>query len=289
MTRDVKIGLLLGLAFIFMIAFVINGLPSFRGDTNELTKSMVNPHIKRPGIGANERDVIHFTDAIEKQPFIFENTLLEEPNIRYISDLPHPQGPPLAKGNNAPSLNHSDTVKMGTQRQIENERVTVRKTETAKPKPALPKIYVVTDGDNLALIAKKYYGDVEGNKRANIMKIFEANRNILKAADEIQVGQKLIIPPLRDSVSQEKNKDGLVGSFFEKVRSIGQEHLSLKKPDRPKQGKSYTVREGDSLWKIAAEQLGDGSRYLEVAKLNDDVLSDEDSLTVGMTLKMPPR
>jgi hypothetical protein len=32
MTRDVKIGLLLGLAFIFMIAFVINGLPSFRGD-----------------------------------------------------------------------------------------------------------------------------------------------------------------------------------------------------------------------------------------------------------------
>lgn len=288
MTRDVKIGLLLGLAFIFMIAFVINGLPSFRGDTNELTKSMVNPPVKQPGIGANERDVIHWTEAIEKQPFIFEKTLLEEPGTRYITDLP--QGPPLPKGNNASNLNYSDTVKMGTQRQIENERVNVRKTETVRPKPALPKIHEVTDGDNLALIAKKYYGDVEGNKIASIMKIFEANRNILKAADEIQVGQKLIIPPLRGSTSsKEKKEDGLVSSFFEKVTSIGREHLASKKPERPKQGKSYTVREGDSLWKIAAEQLGDGTRYTEVAKLNDDVLSDEDSLTVGMTLKMPTR
>jgi nucleoid-associated protein YgaU len=122
------------------------------------------------------------------------------------------------------------------------------------------------------------------------MRIFEANRNLLKAADEIQVGQKLIIPPLRDLVSsKERNKDGLASSFFEKVKSIGREHLSLKKPGRPKQGKSYTVREGDSLWKIAADQLGDGSRYTEVANLNDDVLSDEDSLTVGMNLKMPAR
>jgi nucleoid-associated protein YgaU len=287
MTRDVKIGLLLGLAFIFMIAFVINGLPSFRGDTNELTKSMVNPPVKQPGIGANERDVIHWTEAIEKQPFIFENTLLEEPDTRYRADLP--QDPPLAKGNNASSLNKSDKMKMVNRRRVENERVTVRKTETVRPKPALPKIYEVTDGDNLALIAKKYYGDVEGNKRANIMKIFEANRNILKAADEIQVGQKLIIPPLRGSTSsKEKNEDGLVSSFFEKVTSIGRERLSSKKTDLPKQG-TYTVREGDSLWKIAAEQLGDGTRYTEVATLNDDVLSDEDSLTVGMTLKMPSR
>ena len=288
MTRDVKIGLLLGLAFIFMIAFVINGLPSFRGDSNELTKSMVGPPNKQPGIGANERDVINWTDSIEHQPFRSEYPPPHEPDIRYRTDLP--KGPVVVKGNNASNLNYSDTVKIITPRRIENERTNVRRTKTVQPKPALPKIYEVTDGDNLALIATKYYGDVEGNKRANIMKIFEANRNLLKAADEIQVGQKLIIPPLRDSaLSKEKKKDGLASSIFKKVKSIGREHLSLKKPDRPKQGKSYTVRDGDSLWKIADEQLGDGSRYTEVAKLNDDVLSDEDSLTVGMTLKIPAR
>jgi nucleoid-associated protein YgaU len=288
MTRDVKIGLLLGLAFIFMIAFVINGLPSFRGDGNELTKSIINPPNRQPGIGANERDVIHWAEAMEKQPFIFENTLPEESDIRYRADLP--QGPELPKGNNASSLNNSDTVKMVSHGPTENQNTDVKKTVTVKPKPSLPKIYEVTDGDNLASIAKKYYGEIEGNKMANIMRIFEANRNILKAADEIQVGQKLIIPPLRDSASsKEKNKDGLMSSIVEKVTSIGREHLSLKKPDRKKQGKSYTVREGDSLWKIAADQLGDGNRYTEVAKLNDDLLSDEDSLTVGMTLKIPPR
>ena len=67
MTRDVKIGLLLGLAFIFMIAFVINGLPSFRGDSNELTKTMVGPPNKQPGIGANERDLldVHVLEHLE--------------------------------------------------------------------------------------------------------------------------------------------------------------------------------------------------------------------------------
>jgi nucleoid-associated protein YgaU len=288
MTRDVKIGLLLGLAFIFMIAFVINGLPSFRGDSNELTNTLVGHPNKQPGIGANERDFIYWTDSIEKQPFRPEYPLPKEPDIRYTTKLP--QGPVHVKGNNASSLNNSDTMKMVTPRRIENERTNIRKTKTVKPKPALPKIYEVTDGDNLALIAKQYYGDVEGNKRANIMRIFEANRNILKAEDEIQVGQKLIIPPLSDvASSKKKNKDGLASSFFEKVKSIGRERLSLKKPGTAKKGKSYTVREGDSLWKVAADQLGDGSRYTEVAKLNADVLSDEDSLTVGMTLKMPAR
>jgi len=287
MTRDVKIGLLLGLTFIFMIAFVINGLPSFRGDSNEMTKTMVKFPNKQPGIGANERDFIIWADSIEKQPFRVDNPLMDEPE-RYRIDLP--QGPVGIKGNNASSLNYSDTVKMVTPRRNENERTNVRKTETVNPKPALPKIYVVADGDNLALIAQKYYGDVEGNKRANIMRIFEANRNLLKAPDEIQVGQKLIIPPLRSSApGKETSNSGLANSFFEKVKSIGREHLSLNKPGPAKKGKLYTVRDGDSLWKIAANQLGDGSRYMEVAKLNDDVLSDEDSLSVGMTLKMPSR
>jgi nucleoid-associated protein YgaU len=41
----------------------------------------------------------------------------------------------------------------------------------------------------LSKIAKKYYGD------PNLyMKIFEANKNILKDPDRIKVGQKLRIP-----------------------------------------------------------------------------------------------
>ncbi len=279
MTRDVKIGLLLGLAFIFMIAFVINGLPSFRGDSNELTKTWVDFPDKQPGIGAKERGVIDWAAAIEKQPFRVDNPLLDDP-VRFRTDLP--QGPPTAKNTNPLGLQDSNIVKPVAPGPINVEITDV--------KPALPKIYVVADGDNLALIAKKFYGDEEGNKRANIMKIFEANRNLLESADDIQVGQKLIIPALRSSAAAEnKNKSGLASSIFEKVKSIGREHLSSNKGRTAEPSKKYTVREGDSLWRIAAEQLGDGSRYTEVAKLNADILSDEDSLTVGTSLKIPAR
>ena len=59
MTSDAKIGLLLGLIFIFVIAFVINGLPSFRNATNssELTTNMVSSQHESWGIGTNERKV----------------------------------------------------------------------------------------------------------------------------------------------------------------------------------------------------------------------------------------
>ncbi|GAG15669.1 unnamed protein product, partial [marine sediment metagenome] len=103
--------------------------------------------------------------------------------------------------------------------------------------------------------------------------------------DEIYVGQKLVIPSLSAPVpDKSKVSSVLASSMLEKVKSIGRRHLSADGHRR-----WYVVREGDSLWRIAAEQLGSGSRYSEIADLNADILDDEDSLAVGMRLKMPVR
>jgi nucleoid-associated protein YgaU len=51
----------------------------------------------------------------------------------------------------------------------------------------------------------------------------------------------------------------------------------------------YIVKEGDSLWEIAASQLGDGNRYKEIMKLNPNVSTDAKNLAVGTKLKMPTR
>lgn len=283
MTRDVKVGLLLGLGFIFMIAFVINGLPSLRGsrDSNELTRNMVEFPNTPLGIGARERKFINRTESIVNEPYRAQDSLLSDPGIRI--RIPLPQSPSVVQGEKSVS----DRVSPATSSPVEDTTRVVKNIEPVKP--AFPKTYVVTDGDNMALIAKKFYGEEEGNKRTNIAKIFEANRKLLTRADEIEVGQTLIIPALSAlTVEKEKSSGGLASSIFEKVKSIG-ERLPSKKPERTSRGKSYTVRDGDSLWKIAVDQLGDGSRYTEVAKLNADVLSDEDSLTVGMSLKIPPK
>ena len=74
--------------------------------------------------------------------------------------------------------------------------------------------------------------------------------------------------------------------MFEKADSIGMRHLSAENP-APKQIKEYVVREGDNLWRVAAAQLGDPTRYKEICKLNAGRLKDEDTLSVGMRLYLP--
>jgi LysM repeat protein len=50
----------------------------------------------------------------------------------------------------------------------------------------------------------------------------------------------------------------------------------------------YTVKRGDSLWKIAEERLGDGTRYIELVALNEAVLDGRpDFLLPGTVLKVP--
>jgi nucleoid-associated protein YgaU len=49
-------------------------------------------------------------------------------------------------------------------------------------------------------------------------------------------------------------------------------------PPPPPDVKTYTVVAGDSLWKIAQTQLGNGARYPEIIKANPGKLKDEKSV-----------
>ena len=262
MTSDAKIGLLLGLVFIFIIAFLINGLPSFRksADNNELTGTMVGLQNNPPGIGTKEREVINRRESVEKEAPQVGGRPTSESGIRFKTELP--KSPPVVKK---------------TKKAIEIKPI--------KPiKPTSPKVYVVDEGDNLAVIAEKCYGSEDGKRTINVTRIFEANRTLLASADEIYPGQRLIIPSLSASAAGKNT----IGTIFEKVKSIGQRHLSTT-GQGAEQFRWYVVREDDSLWLIAAEQLGEGSRYKEIAELNADILDDEDSLSVGRRLRMPAR
>jgi LysM repeat protein len=50
---------------------------------------------------------------------------------------------------------------------------------------------------------------------------------------------------------------------------------------------TYTVKPGDSLSKIAKEQLGNANLYMEIFNANKDVLTDPDKIKPGMVLKLP--
>jgi len=318
MTSDAKIGLLLGLLFIFIIAFAINGLPRFRSNSSELTTNMVSSP-ETLGIGSNERkaqEAFNWTEQVNQEPLEKIQTPIEEKeNVRFKMQLPEDIS--VAKGTSVmettdevePILTDSARpILTESARSIATESIQPVLTESAEPvspepiaeeiievrrsepvKPASPKIYTVSDGDTLADIAKKFYGPEEGNKKANVNKIFTANSQLLKSPDAISVGQKLLIPPLGSSGPEKNTTESSFSSLiFEKVKSIGRKNPSTD-TDQSKPSREYIVREGDNLWRIAAKQLGDGSRYTEISKVNADILEDKNTLVVGMRLRIPAR
>jgi len=288
MTSDAKVGLLLGLFFIFVIAFIINGLPRFRSDTNtnELTTAMANSP-NDSYIGSNERKarasfrrvrpVRDKNQSVEKA----QEATKDEGEVRYKRLLSQDS----VAVQNEPVTTTEDKVRPTAPATNAN-----RETKVNVPEQVKPEIYVIQAGDNLAKIAQKFYGTERGNKTINVKRIFEANRRLLKSPDDISVGQKIVIPLLKDEA-----ESVFAGGLFEKIKSTlsgtrssaPTPAKSRPKPPAARPTKNYVVRAGDSVWRIAEKQLGDKERFREIIKLN--ALEDEDYLTVGQRLLIPAR
>ena len=58
-------------------------------------------------------------------------------------------------------------------------------------------------------------------------------------------------------------------------------------PNAKPAAKTYTVKSGDTLSKIAKEHLGDANAYMKIFEANKDQLSDPDKIKPGQVLKIP--
>ena len=78
-------------------------------------------------------------------------------------------------------------------------------------------------------------------------------------------------------------QDGVVGPL---TQAAIEKQLKKTTSSKPAQSstKTYTVKRGDSLWKIASEQLGAGYRYSEIKKING---LTSDVIKPGQVLKLP--
>jgi LysM repeat protein len=126
--------------------------------------------------------------------------------------------------------------------------------EKAPEKPAAVDLsgfetYTVKKGDTLWRIAQKTMG--AGSKYKAIMTL-----NSL-SSEKLKVGQVLKI--------REKAKDSTAA-------------------EKPPAYTEYTVKKGDSLWRIAAKHLGSGNRYKEIMTASG---MSSDKLKIGQKLKIP--
>jgi nucleoid-associated protein YgaU len=142
------------------------------------------------------------------------------------------------------------------------------------PKPGQ---YVVQPNDNYWTISKAVYGD-GGFFKA----IYEHNRRQHPKAERLQVGEVLFIP---DAATLQK----LYPDLCPKPGRVAapQRTMQASAPIRPGT-KVYVVEEGDTLFKIAKDQLGNPSRWGEVYQLNRELLGkDYDYLKPGTELLIP--
>ena len=277
MTTDAKIGLLLALVFIVAITFVINGLPDFlsKKDKTQDTASYIN-HYGKPGepgiVDKSSRDA---AEALNKKIVSLPTPSTAEVNAQTgQQDAAYQAILPAA----------SEVVKSASANTPAQQTAVIDVPSTSAGQTS-ETIYQVSDGDSLANIALKFYGPQAGKKLVNIRKIFEANKKTLKSMDALQIGQKLIIPPLNDK-EQALLKTGL----FEKVdkeKGSAAAASDSKEAKPSKTSQEYVIKEQDTLWKIAEKYLGDGSRYEELAERTKSI--DPENLVVGTKIKLPAK
>ncbi len=63
--------------------------------------------------------------------------------------------------------------------------------------------------------------------------------------------------------------------------------VAASRPDDRQPPKAYTMRAGDTLWKVAQTQLGDGARWREIQKINGITDAQIKALSVGKVLNLP--
>lgn len=264
MTSDAKVGFLLGLVFIVVIAFLMNGLPEL---LNRETSDKVTTTTGTGTRGPLRLDA-QADNAVQR--------VREE-----MMDLPFPPRRFNMEENQQKDRRFAVSGKTEADSRIpKNFKPSEMKRQNSKVR-----VYTVKDGDNLAKIAKKIFGDDVGNKYATIQKIFEANKDIMNTPDQIAVGQKLRIPSLQSPDKTVALQSLQSTGMFDKVK--GALSNIVNRPSTKKQAKIYVVKEGDSLWKIAEKALSDGSRFVDIQKLNRNIIPDGERLSIGMRLKLP--
>lgn len=269
MTADAKVGLLLGLIFIVVIAFLINGLPGF------LKSAQADePFDTQIAISPSEELVIDNRVVTTAQEM--------SNDIPLRKTTPPQQVVVLGDGAAAERIEPVPSVAVHVPNAAPNPQPAVQQTTPA------PRYHVVQPGEILPVIARKYYGQEEGNRRAVVQKLYEANKRVLESPDKIRVDDKLIIPPLEELLNGPR-QTVTVASNQDKSNSLLNRFSNFFEPAASDKGdRYYVVQQGESLWSIAQKTLGDGKRYKEIMAINSSI-KDSDDVKAGMNLKIPQK
>jgi nucleoid-associated protein YgaU len=295
MTRETKISLLVGLAFIIVMGILLTDHVRSAGEPPQaaLTDAgaAVQQAVNAPGTGNPPITMVQPGDAPPTQS-VPTNEELNRPPAPVVpsgnysgnatisppgsvenhgADIPAPQrslvdvaqrnGEPLVPANMDGTPRNSDQGM----------------SNAPTPPAAGPRQYKAQAGDTVSRMASKFLG---ANSRTNRQAIINANPSLQEDPDKVIVGDTYAIPAAAQTAMapSPSNATPTPSSASNGRGSTGQEYF-------------YTVQEGDSLWQIANDELGDPSAVDAIKELNQSVLKGKDHETVipGMKLRLPSK
>ncbi len=111
--------------------------------------------------------------------------------------------------------------------------------------------------------------------------------NVTILQDEVMVDNEVLITYIRDELG------GVVGQEYAdphgqgRITIVNETVEEPSEPEQPADTTTYVVVAGDSLWKIAQQHYGTGTRWDEIYQANRDIIQDPNAIWVGQVLVIP--
>jgi LysM repeat protein len=329
MTRETKIGLLVGLAFIIVIGILLS---------DHLTSSTEPPPAQLTQAGNSVRGAMQVPNAehVSLTPPVTPGPITPQGQVPTSYDLnPRPVGPvvqriaigpaqgqeaspnelmqhqpqpgalpqpgtlpqqqaaaasgtnevaaiylPPANGNVHTALDtHGAAVRYVTDESLSNaahkagEEIVPAKAgaaghSTEAHGPVTGREYRAVPGDSLSRLAAKLPG---GNTKANRDAIMAVNPALKANPNVVIAGRTYILPAAGPAITPAHSAVAAVPAAAAATR----------------QERWYTVKEGDSLWRIASEEVGSAGAVAQIKALNKETLEGSDVVRIGMKLRLP--
>jgi nucleoid-associated protein YgaU len=291
MNRETKIGLLVGLAFIIVIGILLSDHIQSSTEPPRAALSTAADNVQQavntPGAPSRSVVITPPQEVVPQNPVPTAEELerprnaeaivrivetpAERPTQVVIAPEPQPVRPQPQPAHEI-RQDHVAEIEAGADGPggIELIEAARRKGEelvlVSEARPAGMKQYKAQPGDTLNKMAARLMG---ANTKANRDAIIAANPSLKDDPNKIIAGRTYLIPASGAATPVIVEKP-------QPTPSNGPEYI-------------YTVKAGDSLWKIAEQQLGDGAAWAAIKELNKDVLKGGDTVIEGMKLRLPAK
>jgi nucleoid-associated protein YgaU len=298
MTRETKIGLLVGLAFIIVIGILLS---------DHMTSTNEPPLAPLQLAGNNARSALGQPATDNAPPVVVTppnvspvQTVMTRDELTPRRAVQPQQSPVTLSGQDAVASNQGNTSRSsnvpaaladaarrngeelvdGAGQPLAIGDATQQQATAPQPaKTATAGTYKAEAGDSLTKIATKVYGTSTKALRDGII---NANPSLKDNPNKIVVGKTYVIPP--------QNGTAPTNTTAVLPTPAPTTPTAAKTDDKPAAVEHvYVVQQGDTLWSIARDEVGNAGAVAAIRELNQDVLKGSDRVRPNMKLKLPAK